>query len=122
VTRYDPGGSDKIMRFQAQTSSFEAKLALLPETADWLAGYIHELTTFPSSKYDDQVDSTAQALHWYRNKPPVPGIILHYENLLRARGIDPATIKSPLQRLEEEAAENARKAKAANELDLERHR
>jgi predicted phage terminase large subunit-like protein len=112
VTCYDPGGSDKIMRFQAQTSSFEGKLALLPEKADWLAAYIHELTTFPSSKHDDQVDSTAQALHWYRSgRQPVPGIILYYEQRLRARGIDPASIKTPLQR-EEEAAEAARKQRA----------
>jgi predicted phage terminase large subunit-like protein len=119
VTRYDPGGSDKIMRFLAQTSSFESGLALLPDKADWLAQYIQELTIFPYGKYDDQVDSTAQALHWYRNKSPVPGIILHYEQQLRARGIDPATIKTPLQRLEEAAAETARKAKEAVEVDLE---
>jgi predicted phage terminase large subunit-like protein len=120
VKRYDPGGSDKIMRFQAQTSSFEGALALLPEKADWLAAYIHELTTFPSSKYDDQVDSTAQALHWYRSgREQTPGIILYYEDGLRRRGIDPSTIKTPLQRLEEEAAENRRKAKEATEIDLE---
>jgi predicted phage terminase large subunit-like protein len=121
VKRYDPGGSDKIMRFQAQTSSFEGALALLPEKADWLAAYIHELTTFPSSKYDDQVDSTAQALHWYRSgREQTPGIILYYEDGLRRRGIDPSTIKTPLQRLEEEAAENRRKAKAATEIDWRR--
>ena len=26
--------------------------------ARWLAEYLHELTTFPNAKYDDQADST----------------------------------------------------------------
>jgi hypothetical protein len=34
----------------------------LPRNAWWLADYVHELTTFPGTKYDDQVDSTTQAL------------------------------------------------------------
>src|SRR5437879_6510076 len=32
----------------------------------WLADYIHELTSFPKGKHDDQVDSTAQALAWIK--------------------------------------------------------
>jgi predicted phage terminase large subunit-like protein len=36
----------------------------LPSEAPWLAEYLHELTTFPFGKYDDQVDSTSQALAW----------------------------------------------------------
>jgi predicted phage terminase large subunit-like protein len=59
VTRYEPT-MDKVMRFHAQTSSFENGLVVLPDKADWLAAYIHELTAFPSSRHDDQVDSTAQ--------------------------------------------------------------
>jgi predicted phage terminase large subunit-like protein len=109
VTRYDPSIGDKVMRFHAQTSSFESGLAQLPENADWLAAYVHELTSFPAARYDDQVDSTAQALHWYKSRPPVPGLILYYENQLRARGIDPATIKTPLQRQEEAAAAAGRR-------------
>jgi hypothetical protein len=29
--------------------------------------YLHELTTFPKGKYDDQADSTSQALDWFKN-------------------------------------------------------
>ena len=30
----------------------------IPESAPWLAGYLHEMTVFPNGKHDDQVDST----------------------------------------------------------------
>ena len=36
------------------------------EKAEWLAAYLHELTTFPNGKRDDQVDSTSQALDWIK--------------------------------------------------------
>ena len=32
----------------------------------WLAEYLHELTVFPKGKHDDQVDSTAQMLDWFK--------------------------------------------------------
>jgi hypothetical protein len=38
----------------------------VPREAPWLAEYLHELSTFPNSKYDDQVDSTSQALDWIK--------------------------------------------------------
>jgi hypothetical protein len=28
--------------------------------------YLHEITVFPNGKHDDQVDSTAQFLDWYK--------------------------------------------------------
>jgi predicted phage terminase large subunit-like protein len=34
----------------------------IPESAPWLAEYLHEMTVFPNGKHDDQVDSTAQFL------------------------------------------------------------
>ncbi len=57
-----PAGMDKVMRLHAQTTAFEAGRVLLPSQAPWLADYVKELTGFPGSKYDDQVDSTTQAL------------------------------------------------------------
>jgi len=57
-----PTGTDKILRLYAQTAEFESGRVLLPRSAPWLDAYIRELTTFPGSKYDDQVDSTTQAL------------------------------------------------------------
>ena len=65
VKRYIPE-SDKQMRLYAQTATIENGFVCLPREASWLAEYVHELTTFPKSKYDDQVDSTSQALDWIK--------------------------------------------------------
>src|SRR5882757_1218826 len=70
VTRYQPTG-DKTMRMHAQTAMIENGFVHIPETAPWLAEYLHELTVFPNGKHDDQVDSTAQFLDWL--KTPFPG-------------------------------------------------
>jgi predicted phage terminase large subunit-like protein len=65
VTRYQPQ-SDKIMRMHAQTAMIENGFVYLPKEAAWLAEYLHELTVFPKGKHDDQVDSTAQMLDWFK--------------------------------------------------------
>jgi predicted phage terminase large subunit-like protein len=64
VTAYEPGGMDKIMRLNSVTSTIENRFVYLPEEAEWLECYLHELTTFPACKHDDQTDSTSQALDW----------------------------------------------------------
>jgi predicted phage terminase large subunit-like protein len=61
-----PPGNDKQMRLFAQSSMFENGLVFLPEKAPWLNDYVLELTTFPGTKFDDQVDSTTQALNHLR--------------------------------------------------------
>ena len=65
VTRYQPQ-CDKVMRMHAQTAMIENGFVRLPERAPWLASYLHELTVFPNGKHDDQVDSTAQMLDWFK--------------------------------------------------------
>ena len=70
VTRYQPT-TDKIMRLHAQTALIENGFVRIPEDASWLAEYLHEITGFPNGKHDDQVDSTAQFLDWF--KRPFPG-------------------------------------------------
>ncbi|MBV1889385.1 MAG: phage terminase large subunit [Proteobacteria bacterium] len=55
---------DKVVRMHAQTNKFENGMVFLPKSSPWLDTYISELTTFPQAKYDDQVDSTSQALGW----------------------------------------------------------
>jgi predicted phage terminase large subunit-like protein len=57
-----PTGMDKTVRLYGQTAEFESGRVLLPRSAPWLEAYVRELTTFPGVKYDDQVDSTTQAL------------------------------------------------------------
>ena len=61
VTPYEPK-MKKIMRMHSVTSTMENGFVYLPEKAHWLADYLHELTTFPKGKFDDQCDSTSQAL------------------------------------------------------------
>ena len=69
VEPYKPSpGSDKLMRFAAQSIKFEAGKVFLPRHALWLDEYVQEITGFPGSKYDDQVDSTSQALHYLVEK------------------------------------------------------
>jgi predicted phage terminase large subunit-like protein len=57
---------DKIMRMSSVTSTIENGFVHLPEKTEWLAEYVHELTSFPKAKYDDQADSTSQALDWIK--------------------------------------------------------
>ena len=57
--------------------------------------YLHELTVFPNGRYDDQVDSTAQALAWTKLRPPSWGIFEYYRlEHERAMGrLPPETIR-----------------------------
>jgi hypothetical protein len=50
----------------AQTAVIENGFVHLPETAPWFAEYLHELAVFPNGKHDDQADSTAQFLDWFK--------------------------------------------------------
>ena len=54
----------KEARLNAVAPQFAAGNVYLPieETAPWIPDYVAELTTFPSSRHDDQVDATSQAL------------------------------------------------------------
>jgi predicted phage terminase large subunit-like protein len=65
IKMYEPT-MDKTMRMNAVTSTIENGFVHLPDTAAWLAEYLHELTIFPKGKYDDQADSTSQALDWVK--------------------------------------------------------
>ena len=54
------------MRMHAQTAMIENGFVHVPDTAPWLAAYLHELASFPNGRHDDQVDSTAQMLDWFK--------------------------------------------------------
>lgn len=81
---------DKLTRLFANAGVFESGKALLPVRAPWLAEYIHELTSFPSGKFDDQVDSTSQALKYMKERLEEPGILAYMrmqsEKASRERG------------------------------------
>ena len=77
VTGYKPD-CDKIMRLHAQTGLIENGFVYIPQTAPWLAEYLHEMAVFPKGKYDDQVNSTAQFLDWFKKPFPGQGIFEYY--------------------------------------------
>ena len=80
VTRYQPT-TDKIMRLHAQTALIENGFVYIPKAAPWLAAYLHEMTVFPNGRHDDQVDSTAQLLDWFKRPFPGQGIFEYYRQL-----------------------------------------
>ena len=84
VTRYQPT-CDKIMRLHAQTAMIENGFVHIPETAPWLAEYLHELTVFPKGKHDDQVNSTAQFLDWFKKPYPGQAILEYYRMRAESR-------------------------------------
>ena len=55
---------DKIMRMHSVSSTIENGFVYIPTQAEWLPGYLHEISAFPKGKYDDRVDATSQALDW----------------------------------------------------------
>ena len=80
--------NDKIMRLNSQTAMIENGFVHIPEVAPWLAEYLHELTVFPNGKHDDQVDSTAQFLDWFKRPFPSQGF---YElTRMRAQALEQA--------------------------------
>ncbi len=91
VSRYEPT-MDKIMRLHNVSSTIENGFVHLPEKAEWLPEYLHELTTFPKGKHDDQTDSTSQALDWVRQGywGPGMGIFNYYriahEKMMKEQG------------------------------------
>lgn len=53
---------DKITRAQDSVGQIEAGNVLLPEGASFLNDYLEELSLFPNGEYDDQVDTTNDAI------------------------------------------------------------
>jgi predicted phage terminase large subunit-like protein len=53
---------DKLWRMEAQCARFEAGQVYLPREAPWLSEFLHEILSFPNTRYDDQIDSVSQFL------------------------------------------------------------
>lgn len=90
IKKYEPT-MDKITRMNSVTSTIENGFAYLPDKAAWLGEYLHELTSFPNGKYDDQADSTSQALDWFKQQSmtQVYGLVEYLkreEEKMKARG------------------------------------
>ena len=69
----------------AQTAAIENGFVYLPNEAPWLTEYICELAMFPNGKYDDQNDSTSQALAWTKQRPKGWGIFEFYRQAAREK-------------------------------------
>ena len=53
---------NKKTRMQIQSAKFEAGMVFFPKQAPWRSDYEAEIFAFPNVHFDDQVDSTSQAL------------------------------------------------------------
>jgi predicted phage terminase large subunit-like protein len=65
ATKYE-SQLDKVMRMSTVSNTIANGFVYIPVKAVWLAEYLHEMSGFPKGKYDDQVDSTSQALDWIK--------------------------------------------------------
>lgn len=63
-----PKGS-KEDRLAACSAIIEDGRVYLPDSADWLAPFLSEVTGFPNARHDDQVDSLSQFLNYMRGRP-----------------------------------------------------
>ena len=80
---------DKIMRLHAQTATIENGFVHIPTNAYWLADYLHEMSVFPNGRYDDQVDSTAQAIAWTKVRSLNTGMLDYMKELAENRHAGP---------------------------------
>ncbi|MGA8101351.1 MAG: hypothetical protein WB869_04305 [Candidatus Acidiferrales bacterium] len=65
LKQYKPT-DEKTMLMHSVTAMIENGFVHLPRKAAWLAEYLHELASFQNAKYEDQADSTSQALDWFK--------------------------------------------------------
>jgi predicted phage terminase large subunit-like protein len=110
-----PVTGDKMARALTWAGKAGGGLVLMAE-GDWNKAFLDELTSFPTGAHDDQVDAVSSGFDKLLNN--TYGLLDYYEQQLRARGIDPASIKTPLQQQEEAAAKAARKQQEQMEADL----
>ncbi len=75
--------ADKVMRVHAQSATMENGFVHLPKQAHWLDDYLHEMLVFPKGRHDDQVDSTAQAFAWAKQRSANTGMIEFYARMAR---------------------------------------
>jgi predicted phage terminase large subunit-like protein len=76
--------SDKVSRAYAVTPSIETGWVFLPESAPWLVDYLDSMASFPNAAYDDDVDSTTQALNHLRGGD-AGGVFEYYRRLATAQ-------------------------------------
>ena len=93
IKKYEPT-MDKTMRVNSVTSTIENGL---PEKAAWLGEYIHELTSFPKGKYDDQAYSTSQGLDWFKQNcmTPIYGLFEYFKREAERANAEQQSVFAP---------------------------
>jgi predicted phage terminase large subunit-like protein len=84
---------DKVSRAYAVTPLCEAGRVYLPQGAPWLANFLDEHSSFDKGVHDDQVDTTTQALNYFRGSGP-PGIFLFHQEWAAEREQTEAQVPS----------------------------
>lgn len=69
-------------RLAACGAALEAGNVLIPHAADWVENFLNELTAFPNSKHDDQVDSLTLILNYLQS---FRGTLIYDENNVAIR-------------------------------------
>ena len=82
------------MRLHSVTGTIENGFVHLPDKASWLGDYLHEMTSFPKGKFDDQCDSTAQALDWVNRGYGSDGFMKYLERATRKHEAESAKDKA----------------------------
>lgn len=77
VKAVKPNG-DKETRLIRHSVKFESGKVRLPQQAHWLHEFELELTSFPSSRFADQVDAVTQALDYLEERMDEPGLLAYY--------------------------------------------
>ena len=81
---------DKEIWLRNVSAMIENGFVFLPDEAHWLEDYKHELSVFPLGRYDDQVDSTSQALNWFRGRyKNCYGLIEYYKQMQEEQSVNP---------------------------------
>ena len=75
----------------AQPTPIKNGFVHIPADAHWLEEYLYEMTVFPNGKFDDQVDSTSQALDSLTGpRPPGWGFLQMADDWLREQEFGPS--------------------------------
>lgn len=72
IVRAQPAGRSKMERLLAVREFFQNRRIFIPKAALWTASFIDELTRFPYSDFDDQVDAVSQYLFFATRNPTIP--------------------------------------------------
>ena len=83
---------DKVSRAYAVTPLCEAGRVYLPQGAPWLPIFLDEHSSFDKGVHDDIVDTTTQALNFFRGSGP-PGIFVYHQQL--AEEMEQAKAEAP---------------------------